>query len=285
MLLPTAVQRSLSRLGIPDTPVQARAWVALVPFGIFCFVYPFALILLSLDLMPFGMEWMSSLLLAMLGLAIGGWLWLNFGGRGIVLSVAIFLLGLGLEYVGVTTGVPFVRYAYTGVLVPGLPGGVPVAIGFAWLFIVGVGLFTARGLLLRLASKRVVSLPALAVLGALLAVGFDLLLEPVAFHVKHYWTWLGESGGYYGVPLVNFVAWFLAAMLMNLLLLGFMKAPGRNLLLGRLPVTLYSMNMALFGVVNMAHGLWVPSVLCLAILGILLSARSVLIPDKEARTS
>src|SRR2546423_9668259 len=122
-----------------SAPARARRlrpadWALLAPFGLFCFVYPFALILLSLDLMPFGMEWMSSLLLAMLGLTCGAWMWLNFGTRGATLSVVIFALGLGIEYAGARTGAPFGRYTYTGVLVPALPGGGPPAIGLACLF-------------------------------------------------------------------------------------------------------------------------------------------------------
>src|SRR5207237_9149641 len=103
-------------------------WLALIAFGIFCFVYPFAILLLSLDLMPFGMEWMSSLLLVALGVSAGAWLVSNFGWRGGILVLGIFALGLALEYVGVTTGLPFGSYRYTGVLTPELPGKVPAAI-------------------------------------------------------------------------------------------------------------------------------------------------------------
>jgi len=266
MILPAVFQRSLSRMNIPGATDQIRVWAALVPFGVFCFVYPFAVFLLSFDLMPFGMEWMSSLLLAMLGLSMGAWLWLNFGGRGALAATAIFLFGLGLEYIGVTTGIPFGRYAYTGVLVPGLPGSVPLAIGFAWVFIIGAGLFTARWLLVRLMGKRAPTLLALSLLGALLAVGLDLLLEPVAFHVKHYWNWLDEPAGYYGVPWINFAAWFLAALVMNILVLGSTRSRSSTLALSWLPVALYTMNVALFGVVNLAHGLWVPALLCMVII-------------------
>ena len=89
--------------------LQPAEWAVLAPFAVFCFVYPFALLLLSFDLMPFGMEWMSSLLLAMLGLAVGGWMWLNYGANGAWVSAAIFAMGIALEYVGVATGVPFGR--------------------------------------------------------------------------------------------------------------------------------------------------------------------------------
>ncbi|HYO49457.1 MAG TPA: carotenoid biosynthesis protein, partial [Chloroflexia bacterium] len=188
-----------------------------ISFGVFCFVYPFAILLLSLDLMPFGMEWMSSLLLAMLGLSAWGWLWMNFGGVGAAIGGLLFALGVSLEYVGVLTGVPFGRYTYTGVLIPELPGRVPLAIGFAWLMIVVSGLVTAR-LMLRIGRPHsIAAIVTTSALGAALAVGLDLLLEPVAYHVKRYWLWDDVSGGYYGVPWSNFATWFVAALVMNVL--------------------------------------------------------------------
>jgi putative membrane protein len=253
-------------------------WATLSPFAVFCFVYPFALFLLSFDLMPFGMEWMSSLLLAMLGLTAAAWLWLNYGAPGGALGAIIFVLGLLLEYVGVNTGVPFGEYSYTGVLVPDLPGGVPVAIGFAWLLIVVAGLFTAR----RTVQSRVQSPESLvtlhrletrdfglgtSLLGALLAVGLDLLLEPVAYQVKGYWVWLEGGPGYYGVPWSNFATWFVAALVMNLLVSA--TLPRKQVLWGWVPVALYTMNVILFGVVNVAHGFWLPGVIGIALLALL----------------
>src|SRR4051794_21858160 len=236
-------------------------WALLAPFGVFCFVYPWAILLMSLDLMPFGMEWMSSLLLAMLGLTAGAWMWLNYGAAGAGLSALVFGFGLALEYVGVTTGVPFGAYRYTGVLVPGLPGGVPAAIGFAWVFIIVAGLFTAQWLLVRRLSAVV------CVAGAVLAVGLDLLLEPVAYHVKDYWQWLADpGGGYYGVPWSNFAAWFLAALVMNGLVAAVLRrAPLRWLWV---PPVLYAMNVALFGIVNVAHGMWVPGLVGVGLLAL-----------------
>jgi putative membrane protein len=224
--------------------------------------------LLSLDLMPFGMEWMSSLLLAMLGLAAGGWMWLNFAVRGAAISVAIFLLGLGLEYIGVTTGFPFGRYEYTGVLAPSLPGGMPLAIGFAWLLIVVAGFFTTtRAWPGNVTEARSRVLPVQALVAAILAVGLDLLLEPVAYHIKGYWIWLDGNGGYYGVPWANFAAWFAAALVLNLMLGALLPQPDRiGLKWSRVPVALYTMNVLLFSVVNLAHGLWLAGIVGLFIL-------------------
>jgi putative membrane protein len=246
--------------------LPAGEWAVLLPFGVFCFVYPVGLLLLSFDWMPFGMEWMSSLLLAMLGLTALAWLWLNFGPAGAGVGALVFLLGVTLEYIGVATGLPFGRYRYTGVLAPGLPGGVPLAIGFAWLFIVMSGLFTAAATLRRFLGRNP-RWPAVALTGASLAVGLDLLLEPVAYRVKGYWQWLEPGAAYYGVPWTNFLAWFLAALIMNLLVLVLLRRHPTHLTW--VPLILYIMNLTLFGVVALAHGLWVPALVGLLVLALL----------------
>ncbi len=230
----------------------------LAAFGVFSFVYPFAIFLLSFDLMPFGMERMSSLLLAMLGVTAGAWLWVNFGTRGAGIGVTVFAAGLALEYIGVSTGLPFGAYTYTGVLVPQLPGNVPLAIGFAWVLIVVSGLFTARWLL-RSAPARVT-----CTAGALLAVGLDFLLEPVAYHVKGYWLW-HETEGYYGVPWSNFLAWLLAAVLMNLIVSQVLNL-NIQVRWGWVPTTLYVMNVLMFGIVNLTHGFWWSALIGLTLL-------------------
>lgn len=255
-----------STLSIPN--LSPAEWVMLVSFGVFCFVFPFATFLMSFDLMPWGMEWMSSLLLAMLGLSSGAWLCANFGRVGLLLSVGVFALGVGLEYVGVVTGVPFGEYRYTGVLVPELPGGVPVAIGFAWLLIVVGALFTAHRFLAYVKQTHLSPWPAI-MLGAVLAVGLDLLLEPVAYHVKRYWEWQTPlAEGYYGVPWSNFATWFVAALLMNLLV-SLATRGSRTLEWSWLPVFLYGMNVFMFGVVNVMHGFWVAgAVMCVLLTGV-----------------
>lgn len=255
--------------------------VMLAAFSIYAFVYPFALFLLSFDLMPFGMEWMSSLLLALLGVTSWAWLWVEFGARGVAVGACIVLLGLAIEYIGVQIGVPFGSYTYTGVLVPELFGGVPLAIGFAWLLIIVSGLFSARW-----AMPNAALLPVCAI-GAFLAVGFDFLLEPVAYHVKGYWLW-HEEGGYYGVPWVNFAAWLGIAFALNLLVGAALRLKPRAMLYevpprglsvgghersladdgprvqppgsqrdaGWVPIALYVMNVAMFATVDVTHGFW-----------------------------
>lgn len=267
-------QRALApfRTGAHSLPDHASTWLTLIPFGVYCFVFPFAILLMSFDWMPFGMEWMSSLLLAMLGLTCLGWLWANLGKLGLAMGALIFGLGVALEYVGVLTGFPFGSYRYTGVLVPELPGGVPLAIGFAWLLVIVAGLFTARGILARSTRSRG-NIATLALCGAALAVVLDLLLEPVASHVKGYWQWLPGDGAYYGIPISNFVAWFAAALLLNLPLALFSKQQSAQTF-PWLPRTLLIMNILMFGIVDIAHGFWLAGIIGLIALAIVFTLQS-----------
>jgi uncharacterized membrane protein len=245
------------------TPAE---WLMMISFGVYCFVFPWAMLLLSFDWMPFGMEWMSSVLLAALGLTCAGWLWANYGRTGLVVSGGIVAAGLVLEYVGVQTGFPFGSYRYTGVLAPALPGGVPVVIGFAWLLIVVSSFCTARWLLgSRVSSARV--LVGLAILGAILAVALDMLIEPVAYHVKDYWVWTAGDG-YYGIPWSNFITWLVAAFAMILAMVALLK-PEKRLRWKWLPIALFGMNVVLFGVVNVAHGYWLPGAEALLLCGVI----------------
>ena len=227
--------------------------VMLGAFAIFSFVYPFGILLLSFGWMPFGMEWMSSLLLALMGVTAWAWLGVNFGTWGAVAGVAIFLAGIGIEWFGVETGTPFGPYRYTEVLAPILPNGVPTSIGSAWQMIVVSGLATAAWLLRgRLGAG---SIWLVSAVGAALAVGLDFLLEPVAFHVKRYWEWLGDGGGYYGVPWSNFATWFVAVLVLNMLVSLRIDWRGKTKW-AWVPVALYTMNVIMFGIVGLAHGFW-----------------------------
>jgi putative membrane protein len=112
-----------------------------------------------------------------------------------VLAAALFTV----EFVGVTTGVPFGHYVYTDVL-GWRVAGVPVAMALAWYVTV---VCTWR------IAQRLVDGPAgrsrirVALLSGVLTVILDVALEPMAAMVTRYWVWEGDA-----VPLENFAAWF-----------------------------------------------------------------------------
>lgn len=122
--------------------------------------------------------------------------------RGAWSLACVAALGFAVEALGVRFGVPFGRYAYTDALQPQVLG-VPVVMGPAWVVLVAFAADAAGRL--RLRGWRA------TVFAALLTTATDLVIDPLAANRLGYWKW-EEAGGYYGIPFVNFVGWFLTAL-------------------------------------------------------------------------
>lgn len=123
--------------------------------------------------------------------------------RGAASLVCVALLGFAVEALGVCFGVPFGRYVYTNALQPQLLG-VPVVMGPAWMVLVAFASDAAGRLRLRAWTATLFA--------ALLTTATDLVIDPLAATRLGYWKW-DVAGIYYGVPLVNFVGWFVTALL------------------------------------------------------------------------
>ncbi|HEX8335404.1 MAG TPA: carotenoid biosynthesis protein [Pyrinomonadaceae bacterium] len=122
--------------------------------------------------------------------------------RGAASLACVALLGFAVEAAGVRFGVPFGRYVYTDALRPQLLG-VPVVMGPAWMVLVAFAADAAGRL--RLRGWRA------TLFAALLTTATDLVIDPLAANRLGYWKW-AEAGSYYGIPFVNFVGWFLTAL-------------------------------------------------------------------------
>ncbi|NMB82671.1 MAG: carotenoid biosynthesis protein [Ignavibacteria bacterium] len=103
-----------------------------------------------------------------------------------------------LEVVGVKTGIIFGNYNYGSTL--GLKVfDVPLIIGLNWVFVILGGTSIAQ----KVTSDRTLS----ALITAMIAVAFDLILEPVAIKLD-YWTWQNDT-----IPVRNYLAWFVISFL------------------------------------------------------------------------
>jgi len=125
---------------------------------------------------------------------------------------ASFCLGIAIlaETVGLSTGFPFGRYFFTGVMGPKIIA-LPVLLALAYL---GIGYVSwALALLILgdagkpLRGTRVLVQPLLA---ALIMVAWDLSMDPDWSTVDRAWVWL-DGGAYFGVPVSNFFGWFVTA--------------------------------------------------------------------------
>ena len=118
--------------------------------------------------------------------------------------VIVFCIGLGTEIIGVNTGYLFGDYEYHQHL--GLKCfGVPLTIGALWLSLsIGV-----KNLVGRFLKHKLI----IAGLSAIVMVGFDYLMEPIAIQLN-YWNWSGEQ-----VPFYNYFTWFLVSLVIQLILI------------------------------------------------------------------
>ena len=127
-------------------------------------------------------------------------------------GIAVFLalcLGISnvMENIGVLTGFPFGHYHYTDVLGPKL-FLVPLLIGPAYF---GTGYLSwVLANVLLCTDRRRDRLPTFVVplIAAFIMVGWDLCFDPAASTIAHMWIW-ENGGGYFGVPLTNFLGWYL----------------------------------------------------------------------------
>lgn len=124
-----------------------------------------------------------------------------------------FGLGAGAELIGLASGYPFGRYAYTAEWWPtvGLPiGRFPLMLPFAWLLMAGASTFVAAGL------TRAVWQTVL--LGGLIAAVVDLAMEPVMAGPLDYWRWLEKGPLPGGAPVSNFLGWWATAVVAGAIL-------------------------------------------------------------------
>ena len=136
-----------------------------------------------------------------------------YGSRGILIFFAICLVvGNAFENLGVATGFPFGRYYFTDAMGPKL-FQVPILLGLAY---VGMGYLSwtlgriiVGNLRSRPVGARVITLPLVA---AFPMVAWDFANDPVWANINHLWVWQ-RGGAYFGVPLTNFLGWYLVVYL------------------------------------------------------------------------
>jgi uncharacterized membrane protein len=137
---------------------------------------------------------------------------IRYGAAGTAVFLAL-CVGVGnvMENLGVLTGFPFGRYHYTDTLGPKLLF-VPVLIGPAY-FGAGYLAWVLANVLLGTDRRRDAAATfAVPIVGSFIMVGWDVCLDPAAATVRKMWIW-ENGGGYFGVPLTNFLGWFLTVFI------------------------------------------------------------------------
>lgn len=132
---------------------------------------------------------------------------------GIVIFIVIALVVSNiLENVSILTGFPFGHYHYTDALGPKL-FLVPVVIGVAYCTTGYLAWVLATVLFgeIRRASSALTTV-GVPVIASFIMVAWDLCMDPTNSTIQHWWIW-EQGGGYFGVPLTNYLGWFLTVYL------------------------------------------------------------------------
>ena len=136
--------------------------------------------------------------------------------KALLLLVLTFAVSLLFECVGVATGWVYGPYHYTNKLGPKFLGLVPLLIPVAWFMMTYPSYVIARYLVPVIKNAWMWRLW-VAALGAVVMTAWDLAMDPMMVAGGH-WVW-EQPGAYFGVPLQNFLGWWLTIFITFLLFL------------------------------------------------------------------
>ncbi|HME10752.1 MAG TPA: carotenoid biosynthesis protein [Bryobacteraceae bacterium] len=123
--------------------------------------------------------------------------------RGILtFTLLCIVVGNLFENLSIFTGFPFGHYHFTEVMGPKLFQA-PVLLGLAY-----IGMGYASWILALVILGRSGGRVAQPLLASFIMVAWDLSMDPIWSNLVHAWSW-HQGGAYFGVPLSNFLGWYL----------------------------------------------------------------------------
>lgn len=112
------------------------------------------------------------------------------------------LIGFSFEELGIHTGIPFGHYAYN---FPPYILGVPIFVILAWGIISYISYLPLMDFPLK---YKVIFFP-------LMMVIIDMSVDPIMV-TAHYWTWYSSGLEWYGIPVTNFLGWYIVSLVISL---------------------------------------------------------------------
>ena len=194
---------------------------------------------------PIGVVLLISVVFALIHAAV------RYGWTGIVAFVVISLVvSNALENTSILTGFPFGHYHYTDALGPKV-FLVPLLIGPAY-FANGYFAWVIGNVLvgeLRRGSSAFITF-AVPLIAAFVMVMWDLTLDPKASTIQHQWIW-EQGGGYFGVPLTNYLGWFFTVYLFLQLFALFVRFRPGNPTVENLPRAHFAQAVLMYAVMGL----------------------------------
>jgi len=147
--------------------------------------------------------------------------------------IPVFLLGYGIEVIGIQTGAIFGEYAYGDILGFKL-WDTPLMIGANWVLVCFSSGYFINSLFPDLLQVLKATLAATSL------VILDYIIEPIAIDWGM-WTWAAED-----VPLQNYLAWWIIGFFMMLIFFHIYKS-GKN----KVAASLLIIQVIFFGLLNL----------------------------------
>ncbi|MDR1061592.1 MAG: carotenoid biosynthesis protein [Clostridiales bacterium] len=133
----------------------------------------------------------------------------RYGWKSTVVFMALaFAISTILEDISIHTGFPFGKYHYNSVI--GNIDRVPFAVGIIYISVSYLS-WSLGSLILNRADRHLnkkLNIVALPAASAFIMCQFDLVIDPITSTYRNAWVW-ENGGGFFGVPLVNFLGWYL----------------------------------------------------------------------------
>lgn len=122
----------------------------------------------------------------------------------------VFVLATAIETTSILSGFPFGFYEHNAGMGPKLYV-VPIAIGLGF-YSIHYPAWTLANALIGDPRRtgEFLWLLACTVVATFIVVGFDISIDPTGSIVNRLWTFR-EGGGFFGVPMSNYVGWYIAA--------------------------------------------------------------------------
>ena len=181
------------------------------------------------------------------------------GARAIGIFLVGSLISLGSELLGTSTGYPFGPYQYTPLLGYRIGGLVPFPIPVSWFYMLYCSLAICGRLMPAHDGLR--GRLRWALVGGLVLTAWDVSMDPAMVKTAH-WVW-GTSGFFYGMPLSNWIGWYLTGTVVSfaMLMIAPPSAFAQRVSPSRFPLWLYLANGVMPVAICLRERMWWAAIL------------------------
>ncbi len=151
-----------------------------------------------------------------MAVVVSCYMFARLGKRGAIFAALAFSVTLAAETSSVLYGIPFGKYYYSDEIPFHFLGLVPLLIPMAWVPLTFAAYSTTNEIARAFGILHgKVAAPVLAALDGACLVTFDFFAEPMKTNLG-LWVWV-DSGPYFGIPISNYIGWFIVTFVVTLL--------------------------------------------------------------------